>query len=110
MASFPNYHSILFFLFVCLDHLILAQNEQDSSTEPLIQLRLAGDKRKHNEGRVEIYYNNQWGTICDDDFSMQPAHLICRQLGYVEAISWFPASKYGKGEGEMLNNDFLWGV
>ncbi|XP_032085777.1 LOW QUALITY PROTEIN: lysyl oxidase homolog 2 [Thamnophis elegans] len=114
MARFPNYHSILFFFFfVCLDHLILAQHQGDSQpkpTEPVIQVRLAGAKRKHNEGRAEVYYNNQWGTICDDDFSIHSANVFCRQLGYVEAISWFPGSKYGKGEGTIwLDNLYCTG-
>uniref|UniRef100_A0A8C9VFQ8 Lysyl oxidase homolog n=1 Tax=Scleropages formosus TaxID=113540 RepID=A0A8C9VFQ8_SCLFO len=68
---------------------------------PKIQLRLAGEKRKHNEGRVEVFYDGEWGTICDDDFTIHAAHVVCRQLGYVEAISWSAASKYGKGEGRI---------
>lgn len=68
---------------------------------PKIQLRLAGQKRKHNEGRVEVFYNGEWGTVCDDDFSIHAAHVICRELGYVEAVSWLPSSKYGKGEGKI---------
>lgn len=66
---------------------------------PRIQLRLAGEKRKHNEGRVEVYYNGTWGTICDDDFNIHAAQVVCRELGYLEAVSWLPSSKYGKGEG-----------
>lgn len=66
---------------------------------PRIQLRLAGDKRKHNEGRVEVFYNNEWGTVCDDDFTIHAAQVVCRELGYLEAISWSPSSKYGKGQG-----------
>lgn len=66
---------------------------------PRIQLRLAGDKRKHNEGRVEVYHNGEWGTVCDDDFSIHAAQVVCRELGYVEAVSWSPSSKYGKGAG-----------
>lgn len=65
-----------------------------------IQLRLAGQKRKHSEGRVEVYYQGQWGTVCDDDFSIHAAHVVCRELGYVEAKSWTPSSSYGKGEGK----------
>uniref|UniRef100_A0AAQ5WYD3 Lysyl oxidase homolog n=1 Tax=Amphiprion ocellaris TaxID=80972 RepID=A0AAQ5WYD3_AMPOC len=68
---------------------------------PRIQLRLAGDKRKHNEGRVEVFYNGEWGTVCDDDFTIHAAQVVCRELGYLEAISWSPSSKYGKGEGPI---------
>uniref|UniRef100_A0A4W5PHE7 Lysyl oxidase homolog n=1 Tax=Hucho hucho TaxID=62062 RepID=A0A4W5PHE7_9TELE len=68
---------------------------------PRIQLRLAGDKRKHNEGRVEVFYDGEWGTVCDDDFSIHSAQVVCRELGYLESVSWSPSSKYGKGEGRI---------
>ncbi|KPP61565.1 hypothetical protein Z043_120319 [Scleropages formosus] len=73
-----------------------AQNEPAK-----IQLRLAGSKRKHNEGRVEVYYNGEWGTVCDDDFSIYAATVVCRELGYVEAVSWSPSAKFGQGEGRI---------
>lgn len=69
---------------------------------PRIQLRLGGDKRKHNEGRVEVIYNGEWGTVCDDDFSIHAAQVVCRELGYLEAVSWSPSSKYGKGQGRLI--------
>ncbi|TRZ07012.1 hypothetical protein HGM15179_020095, partial [Zosterops borbonicus] len=73
------------------------QPPQRAPNVPKIQLRLAGQKRKHNEGRVEVFYGGEWGTVCDDDFSIHAAHV---ELGYSEAVSWLPSSKYGKGEGE----------
>lgn len=77
---------------------------------PKIQLRLAGQKRKHSEGRVEVYYKGEWGTVCDDDFSIHAAHVVCRELGYVEAKSWTPSSSYGKGEGPIwLDNIYCTG-
>ncbi|XP_062472985.1 lysyl oxidase homolog 2 [Pezoporus occidentalis] len=77
------------------------QPPQRPANVPKIQLRLAGQKRKHNEGRVEVFYSGEWGTVCDDDFSIHAAHVVCRELGYVEAVSWLPSSKYGKGEGKI---------
>lgn len=75
-----------------------------------IQLRLAGQKRKHSEGRVEVYYDGQWGTVCDDDFSIHAAHVVCRELGYVEAKSWTASSSYGRGEGPIwLDNVYCTG-
>ena len=35
-----------------------------------------------NEGRVEVYCNGQWGTICDNGFNSIDARIICKQLGY----------------------------
>uniref|UniRef100_A0A671TIN3 Lysyl oxidase homolog n=1 Tax=Sparus aurata TaxID=8175 RepID=A0A671TIN3_SPAAU len=76
-------------------------NAQSDSNAPVIQLRLAGEKRKHYEGRVEVFYNGEWGTVCDDDFSIYAAQVVCRELGFMDAESWSPSAKYGKGEGRI---------
>uniref|UniRef100_A0A3Q2NV62 Lysyl oxidase homolog n=1 Tax=Fundulus heteroclitus TaxID=8078 RepID=A0A3Q2NV62_FUNHE len=74
---------------------------QSDPGKPVIQLRLAGEKRKHYEGRVEVFYNGEWGTVCDDDFSIYAAHVVCRELGFMDAVSWAPSAKFGKGEGRI---------
>ena len=44
------------------------------------RLRLAGSGRPR-EGRLEVYYNGRWGTVCDDYFNHVDASVACFQLG-----------------------------
>ncbi|XP_053191235.1 lysyl oxidase homolog 3B [Scomber japonicus] len=72
-----------------------------------LKVRLTGYPRKHNEGRVELFYKGEWGTICDDDFSIANANVLCRQLGFVSATGWTHSAKYGKGLGKIWLDNVL---
>ncbi|XP_048826537.1 lysyl oxidase homolog 3A isoform X2 [Brienomyrus brachyistius] len=88
---------VAFWLPVCLGQVSPSPPPQGST----LKFRLAGYPRKHNEGRVEIFYKGEWGTICDDDFTIANAHVLCRQLGFVTATGWTHSAKYGKGTGKI---------
>ncbi|XP_064860521.1 lysyl oxidase homolog 3B-like isoform X5 [Oncorhynchus nerka] len=99
---------ISFLLAVWLPAWIMAQTtpptQGTTSPKPQndrLQFRLVGYPRKHNEGRIEVFYKGEWGTICDDDFSLSNANVLCRQLGFVSATGWTHSAKYGKGLGKI---------
>ena len=35
----------------------------------------------YNEGRIEIFHSNEWGSICDNTFDKEDGQVVCRMLG-----------------------------
>ena len=42
----------------------------------------------HHAGRLEIYHNNEWGTVCANNFGEAEANAACRQLGFSKSTKW----------------------
>ena len=45
-------------------------------------IRLVNGSSRY-EGRLEIFHNGLWGSVCDDEFSARDAKVVCRDLGLV---------------------------
>ena len=59
------------------------------------------DGANASEGRVEIYWQNQWSTVCDDLWDDNDASVVCKQLGYSGGSARSNAF-YGEGVGIIL--------
>ncbi|KAH3842067.1 hypothetical protein DPMN_115555 [Dreissena polymorpha] len=49
-------------------------------------IRLANGGNDH--GRLEVYYNKQWGTVCMRGFDYNDARTVCRILGLYQGDEW----------------------
>ena len=66
-------------------------------------IRLAGGDMV-NEGRVEIFHDGQWGTVCDDSWDNSDAIVVCRSLGY---LSGKGVDEYGGGSGPIWMDEVM---
>ncbi|KAG7277961.1 hypothetical protein CRUP_022131, partial [Coryphaenoides rupestris] len=63
-------------------------------------LRLSNGRGRCS-GRLEIFHSNSWGTVCDDEWELKTADVVCRQLGCGQALSSPGNLEFGPGSGPI---------
>merc|ERR1719181_926220 len=88
----------------------LAVNRQYDAflfTNPTIPLRLITEEGKSSfKGRLELYHNGEWGTVCSDEFNINGAQVVCSQLGLTGG-EIMPVDSYPSGSGSIWMDDVV---
>jgi len=56
--------------------------------------------RSPREGRLEVYHNGTWGTVCRNSFTQAAARVVCHMRGY-EDVGQYIGNRYGAGSGTI---------
>uniref|UniRef100_A0A3Q3CPF4 SRCR domain-containing protein n=1 Tax=Haplochromis burtoni TaxID=8153 RepID=A0A3Q3CPF4_HAPBU len=76
-------------------------HNQDAGVVCSDLIRLVGSGSTRCSGRVEIFHNNSWGTVCDDSWDLNDAHVVCRELNCGTALGAPPFAQFGAGTGQI---------
>ncbi|XP_071482199.1 galectin-3-binding protein-like isoform X1 [Diadema antillarum] len=85
----------------CLDTFFILILSSLTATQEITE---EGDIRLVNgstslAGRVEIFHNDSWGTVCNGKWSPTETQVVCRQLGLLEGLT--SLEFFGAGEGPV---------
>ena len=56
---------------------------------------------------MEVYHEDQWGTICDKNWAIEAAKVVCKELGYSSAIFAIKKAHFGEGTGPVCDDDYV---
>ncbi|OCT57280.1 HHIP-like protein 1 [Xenopus laevis] len=72
-----------------------SETKQISSEVHNGAVRLVNSQNKSDRGRVEIFINGEWGTVCDDLWNTKTAAVVCRQLGFSHVVKASKQAEFG---------------
>ncbi|WAR06753.1 NETR-like protein [Mya arenaria] len=72
---------IRLFIFVLFVELLIVGCKDMSASAETGAVRLTGGSSP-KAGRLEVFYNHQWGSVCDDGVTNNLSRVVCSQLGY----------------------------
>ncbi|XP_058247816.1 scavenger receptor class A member 5 [Hemibagrus wyckioides] len=80
------------------------RGDQAGMTVENVLVRLVNGSAAH-EGRVEVYHEGRWGTVCDDVWDKKDGDVVCRMLGFRGAREVHKTGRFGQGTGLIWMDD-----
>ena len=68
------------------DRVLPVTTDDNTGDLRLVNGTLTTEDGRPCEGRLEIYYDGAWGTICDDYWTTREADVACRALGFIASV------------------------
>ncbi|XP_068564325.1 scavenger receptor class A member 5 [Cebidichthys violaceus] len=80
------------------------QGDRGEKTVEETLVRLVNGSGPH-EGRVEVFHERRWGTVCDDAWDKKDGDVVCRMLGYRGVAEVHKTGRFGQGTGLIWMDD-----
>ena len=81
-------------------YIVLFQTNTLFSYYCYFTVRLVNGPTKY-EGRVEVYHNGDWGTVCHNRWDLNDAQVVCNELNFGPAVVVKYYAFYGQGRGSV---------